>query len=105
MEPIRKSRRCRHRWRAWTRWACVPRYWELSRPSLQGWSGRGASNTGDLIDRCVVFASLDDARPRADRQIRAKSRSEEHTSELQSLMRKSYAGFGLKKKSKEHKLT
>src|SRR3546814_3570395 len=31
-------------------------------------------------------------------------RSEEHTSELQSLMRKSYAVFGLKKKKKENKL-
>src|SRR3546814_5655794 len=30
------------------------------------------------------------------------SRSEEHTSELQSLMRISYAGFCLKKKKKEH---
>src|SRR3546814_8382947 len=33
----------------------------------------------------------------------ASSRSEEHTSELQSLMRISYAVFCLKKKIKEHK--
>src|SRR3546814_2541254 len=32
-----------------------------------------------------------------------KSRSEEHTSELQSLMRNSYAVFCLKKKKKQHK--
>src|SRR3546814_7127836 len=32
------------------------------------------------------------------RHARARSRSEEHTSELQSLMRTSYAGFCLKKK-------
>src|SRR3546814_5442189 len=32
----------------------------------------------------------------------ADSRSEEHTSELQSLMRTSYAAFCLKKKTKEH---
>src|SRR3546814_8332084 len=32
-----------------------------------------------------------------------KARSEEHTSELQSLMRISYAVFCLKKKNKEHK--
>src|SRR3546814_8706991 len=34
---------------------------------------------------------------------RVRSRSEEHTSELQSLMRISYAVFSLKKKKKEHK--
>src|SRR3546814_9885843 len=34
-----------------------------------------------------------------------KSRSEEHTSELQSLMRISYAVFCLKKKTKQHKTT
>src|SRR3546814_7855521 len=37
------------------------------------------------------------------RSTLAAFRSEEHTSELQSLMRTSYAGFGLKKK-KKHKL-
>src|SRR3546814_3901954 len=35
-------------------------------------------------------------------QIETSSRSEEHTSELQSLMRISYAVFCLKKKKKEH---
>src|SRR3546814_10626399 len=35
-------------------------------------------------------------------EMRARSRSEEHTSELQSLMRISYAVFCLKKKNKEH---
>src|SRR3546814_7882370 len=35
--------------------------------------------------------------------IRAAIKSEEHTSELQSLMRSSYAVFCLKKKTKEHK--
>src|SRR3546814_6845376 len=33
-------------------------------------------------------------------QMEASSRSEEHTSELQLLMRTSYAGFSLKKKKK-----
>src|SRR3546814_10204576 len=32
-------------------------------------------------------------------------RSEEHTSELQSLMRLSYSVFGLKKKNQEHEIT
>src|SRR3546814_2837108 len=38
------------------------------------------------------------ARPAIDNSGRAKARSEEHTSELQSLMRTSYAVFCLKKK-------
>src|SRR3546814_4402157 len=37
------------------------------------------------------------------RQLRAKRRSEEHTSELQSLMRISYAVFCLKKKTQKHR--
>src|SRR3546814_7149721 len=37
-------------------------------------------------------------------QIRPLLRSEEHTSELQSLMRRSYAGFCLKKKQQTLKL-
>src|SRR3546814_10591820 len=37
---------------------------------------------------------------RIDRQIAGEGRSEEHTSELQSLMRISYAVFCLKKKKK-----
>src|SRR3546814_4387086 len=45
------------------------------------------------------------ASPRIERALlpvhRKSSRSEEHTSELQSLMRISYAVFGLKKKTKE----
>src|SRR3546814_1542980 len=41
---------------------------------------------------------------RADRHIfaRRRTRSEEHTSELQSLMRISYAVFCLKKKTRRH---
>src|SRR3546814_5021550 len=40
--------------------------------------------------------------PRSPASIRALSRSEEHTSELQSLMRISYAVFCLKKKNRKH---
>src|SRR3546814_2286930 len=39
-----------------------------------------------------------------DVEIRKAGRSEEHTSELQSLMRISYAVFCLKKKKKYHKV-
>src|SRR3546814_4955899 len=40
-----------------------------------------------------------------DRQLFLVDRSEEHTSELQSLMRISYAVFCLKKKNKKHRHT
>src|SRR3546814_3432588 len=42
--------------------------------------------------------AMDGARPRQDMDVR----SEEHTSELQSLMRISYAVFCLQKKNKTH---
>src|SRR3546814_9501179 len=55
---------------------------------------------GRLFDD--VVADVDDAVRRLDRAVdeiaRAERRSEEHTSELQSLMRISYAVFCLKKK-------
>src|SRR3546814_10816066 len=41
------------------------------------------------------------ARAQEQRRIAGKARSEEHTSELQSLMRNSYAVFCLKKKKKQ----
>src|SRR3546814_8108143 len=44
-----------------------------------------------------------DARPHLQPHDRAAGRSEEHTSELQSLMRISYAVFCLKKKKKTKK--
>src|SRR3546814_9845876 len=50
------------------------------------------------LSRFAVAAGARAARPRPDRLLRA--RSEEHTSELQSLMRISYAVFCLKKKKK-----
>src|SRR3546814_1781067 len=41
----------------------------------------------------------------SDKEVRAVVRSEEHTSELQSLMRISYAVFCLKKKKKQKRYT
>src|SRR3546814_4481077 len=46
---------------------------------------------------------FDGAKPLNNRQNAASMRSEEHTSELQSLMRISYAVFCLKKKKKKKK--
>src|SRR3546814_5880854 len=51
-----------------------------------------------LVDR-LVERNLVDKQPSAiDRRIMTLARSEEHTSELQSLMRISYAVFCLKKR-------
>src|SRR3546814_6335025 len=51
-------------------------------------------NTINVLDSCPVRSSSSSRRP---------NRSEEHTSELQSLMRISYAVFCLKKKKKKNK--
>src|SRR3546814_6586998 len=86
--------------RAWAR--RLPRYVQV-RPCRAGstgidprncrdWAGAAYSRRG----RTVLAGKCE--RPRADR--RATGRSEEHTSELQSLMRISYAVFCLKKKKK-----
>src|SRR3546814_7567484 len=48
----------------------------------------------DAAAACVVAAE--------PRRLRLRARSEEHTSELQSLMRISYAVFCLKKKNKKY---
>src|SRR3546814_2954404 len=56
----------------------------------------GLVTKDDILER--HRAAIDDERPRA-------LRSEEHTSELQSLMRISYAVFCLKKKNKVKQLT
>src|SRR3546814_4344260 len=54
----------------------------------------------------VELAVVPGAFERAARQShRHRTRSEEHTSELQSLMRNSYAVFCLKKKNKDSKNT
>src|SRR3546814_7605139 len=50
--------------------------------------------------RCI--SGVDVPRPRPQRASRASTKSEEHTSELQSLMRISYAVFCLKKKKHKY---
>src|SRR3546814_7313796 len=62
------------------------RYREKGSPS---WRGRGVSYRAFGPDARIASA------------IAAMPRSEEHTSELQSLMRNSYAGFCLKKKKQK----
>src|SRR3546814_3452262 len=56
----------------------------------------------DLVDELLAGHAIDDAADCDDiaaRRIDQAGRSEEHTSELQSLMRISYAVFCLKKKN------
>src|SRR3546814_8168893 len=56
----------------------------------------------DWADVARIVLHLDPAdKPREARAVHA-ARSEEHTSELQSLMRISYAAFCLKKKQNTH---
>src|SRR3546814_4142933 len=57
--------------------------------------GRGAS-IGRMLGSRDSYAAF------RSRRVVVKSRSEEHTSELQSLMRISYAVFGLKKKTNQY---
>src|SRR3546814_9945103 len=63
------------------------------------WRHRHHAGTGD---RPLFQARDDDRKPVRQRRFPyGPLRSEEHTSELQSLMRISYAGFCLKKKNKK----
>src|SRR3546814_7006825 len=56
-------------------------------------SKTGALSANDVLDIQSFYTAI----PYSDRVVAEKARSEEHTSELQSLMRNSYAVFCLKK--------
>src|SRR3546814_4868114 len=56
-------------------------------------------------DTVLFLSFLDNVRPPAPCWVQPGHRSEEHTSELQSLMRISYAVFCLKKNNTYHKTT
>src|SRR3546814_3610025 len=62
----------------------------------------GGQYTHAAVWATMAFAELGD-HARAWDLFRMINRSEEHTSELQSLMRSSYADFSLKKKNKTAK--
>src|SRR3546814_7342054 len=63
--------------------------------TMSGWDGSFVPNTRKAAGRAYVEAGIDDPR----KQLDLIERSEEHTSELQPLMRISYAVFCLKKKN------
>src|SRR3546814_5278147 len=76
-----------------------------SDPSLKRRNGHGENHEGGGRPRIRQAPGHrgradPDGRPRADPGQDCGNRSEEHTSELQSLMRNSYAVFCLKKKTK-----
>src|SRR3546814_6668388 len=66
--------------------------------------GNGAYRSAALIQQANMKAQTGDMKAAAAlmAKVAGDTRSEEHTSELQSLMRISYAVFCLKKKNKEH---
>src|SRR3546814_9265889 len=59
------------------------------------------SHSATTHSACVIAARKSAGPASAVRNLRIRRRSEEHTSELQSLMRISYAVFCLKKKTKK----
>src|SRR3546814_2295350 len=83
---------------------------ELTQEFVQWYRAQSAKAGSELPDLGKTDLTVDEARARqaaVDRFQRERSdrqnamRSEEHTSELQSLMRISYAVFCLKKKNKQ----
>src|SRR3546814_9832346 len=66
-----------------------------------GEDGRICLTAGSASTRCTATLLL----PSSSCALASKSRSEEHTSELQSLMRISYAVFCLKNKNYTHEIT
>src|SRR3546814_9904059 len=76
---------------------CVPRPWPVSRQPSRACRKAGWSGACGAVVLAAAQTQRAVRRARLDRTDAADQRSEEHTSELQSLMRKSYAVFCLKK--------
>src|SRR3546814_3207258 len=66
-----------------------------------GWKCASAASSWSMRERSTLFRCSRIRLRSAKRLLRLWARSEEHTSELQSLMRISYAVFCLKKKNNE----
>src|SRR3546814_6055651 len=91
----------RGRWRYAIRH--ISRLWRMAVPRRSGnasgagrYSGQAIATTPGSAYRCITKGG--DQGP----AVSGQHRSEEHTSELQALMRISYAVFRLKKKTEEH---
>src|SRR3546814_9746638 len=84
------------------RWQSNSKDYEFSRRSmLEHWAAGSAAVRKTMHKSGVIAHNLVDGKTAAFDLT--KDRSEEHTSELQSLMRISYAVFCLKKKKHHHK--
>src|SRR3546814_1616086 len=70
---------------------------------LAAWTSAHSCRRAGCYGQHRAIMAAADARTIAGCRGRADQRSEEHTSELQSLMRISYAVFCLKKKKETHK--
>src|SRR3546814_8899463 len=70
-------------------WTSTARYYQIINQAV--YRARGGQHSAPLLIESLDFAD-----------IGRSTRSEEHTSELQSLMRISYAVFCLKKKTKRY---
>src|SRR3546814_8494331 len=68
------------------------------RRSVRGYGRRGVQPRSKPTGRAGALKASDASIDRAAHHVLRRWRSEEHTSELQSLMRISYAAFCLKKK-------
>src|SRR3546814_1137630 len=80
----------------------------LLRPRGQAVDRRGGEplhSSQQILDRCPAVCRHREPDELSFRLAHQQARSEEHTSELQSLMRISYAVFCLKKKKKRNKLS
>src|SRR3546814_5043034 len=80
-------------------------YIVIDEGDVEAWSGFGTQLLGFEVQRhrSVLTMKMDPSPPRYFVLERKSNRSEEHTSELQSLMRISYAVFSLKKKKIKRK--
>src|SRR3546814_3707056 len=63
------------------------------------WTMAAPGDTGEMIEEMMRHGA---AIAQMEERVGNQQRSEEHTSELQSLMRISYAVFCLKKKKQKH---
>src|SRR3546814_4494598 len=75
-------------------------YTTLFRSMGQGTMGQGDMTSGDMASGDMASGDMSGAAGAAHLHDVDYDRSEEHTSELQSLMRSSYAVFCLKQKKK-----
>src|SRR3546814_7321551 len=73
-----------------------------TRGSMESWTLMATSFLAVIGPKREIYGACASIWPKGELKGGRQIRSEEHTSELQSLMRISYAVFCLKKKKKQH---